>query len=125
MTTPNEKEAANRIDARLDELRYINDGWYDGECPAPTTQAFELCRDVLFRLVDIARFWIYPMREGGLQAEFTLGQWVGDIEFHNDGKVKANFFEGFRGPDMTLGTEEGTADFYAKHLRLLMRELAE
>jgi len=81
----NEKIPMNTLDVleplditdRLEALGELDDGWLNGVGRAPDRAA--LCRlaDAFERHYDrgLPAPWLYPTAEGGVQAEWTLGQW--------------------------------------------------
>jgi hypothetical protein len=65
------------VDLRLDELSELKDGWLNGEGIAPSIphlenlkRAFELYFDS-----ELPLPYLYPTPEGGIQAEWSLGDW--------------------------------------------------
>jgi hypothetical protein len=65
------------IETRLEELAQLQDGWLDGKGRAPNraallqlAQAFED-----HYAVELPLPYLYPTAEGGVQAEWTLGDW--------------------------------------------------
>ena len=96
------------IEERLEDLSGIQDGWLDGEGLALTKPALELAGNVLERLVsdlDVAMPRIYPTPEGGVQAEWILGDWGVDVTFAPEGKV-------FTAAATNASTREGTSTTY-------------
>ncbi len=70
------------IEARLEELAQLEDGWLDGKGLALNKNALS----ILARAFDeyfspyLGLPYLYPTPEGGVQAEWTLGQWEVSLE---------------------------------------------
>jgi|APLak6261658528_1056013.scaffolds.fasta_scaffold01899_2 hypothetical protein len=76
------------VESRLEELAELQDGWLDGKGIAPN-------RENLFWLSNEfdAKFnpalllpYLYPTAEGGVQAEWSLGDWEVSLEINLDSK---------------------------------------
>ena len=76
------------IESRLEELADLQDGWLDGK-------GLALNRENLLWLVNVfdSKFdpdlplpYLYPTAEGGIQAEWTLGNWEASLEINLDAK---------------------------------------
>ena len=63
------------VSARLDELRSLQDGWLDGEGIAPTHEGLDWLSRAFDQHYpdDLPLPYLYPMEEGGIQAEWSLG----------------------------------------------------
>lgn len=71
--------------ARLDQLAAVPGGWFHGEGEAPSPDALVQAREILARLLvdhrNIERPKVYPTPDGGLQAEWILGDWAAEARF--------------------------------------------
>lgn len=82
-----------RIWKRLDELRTLRDGWLEGDGVTPDAVVVARVREVLARMLvdyrELPRPKIYPTPEGGIQAEWMIGDWGAEIIFepNEDGVV--------------------------------------
>lgn len=70
------------IETRLEELAQLQNGWLDGKGLAPhpeglclLTQAFDE-----YFAANLPLPYLYPTAEGGIQAEWTLGDWEVSLE---------------------------------------------
>lgn len=75
--------ALSRLNARLDALLDLDDGWLDGEGEAPTGLAIKSARRVLTAAIESGadRPRIYPTPDGNVSAEWVIGDWGADAEF--------------------------------------------
>ena len=73
------------LDARLDELATLRDGWLWNDGIAPTPRAIATARAVLGRLAaehpDVPRPRVYPTPDGEVSAEWTIGRVGADVRF--------------------------------------------
>ncbi len=81
----------DKVRVRLDELAKLDYGWLDGaEGLPPTHAARELCWSTLQLAMTshgVPRPRVYPTVEGGVQAEWIVGDWGVDAWFAPSGKV--------------------------------------
>ncbi len=79
------KGEIDKLWARLEVLAGVPDGWLHGEGVAPSAEALTRAREVLARLLvehaEIPRPKVFPIPEGGVQAEWVLGRVVADARF--------------------------------------------
>ncbi len=70
------------LEARLQELAGLNDGWLNGEGTALNRERLELLADNFRRYFDVALPLphLYPTPDGGVLAEWTLGHWAVSID---------------------------------------------
>ena len=70
------------VTARLDELRELKDGWLDGEGLAPDSDGLDWLAESFDRMYsnDAPLPRLYPMPEGGVQAEWFIGQYDASLE---------------------------------------------
>ncbi len=84
-------EDIERLWARVEVLEKTERGWCEGEGDAPTSQAVAQARGVLARLLadheDVERPRLYPTPDGGLQAEWILGDWAAEARFAPSGET--------------------------------------
>lgn len=64
------------IPARLDELRYLEDGWLEGQGIAPSNVGLDWLSEAFGRHYpdDLPLPHLYPTADGGIRAEWSLGQ---------------------------------------------------
>lgn len=70
------------IDARLDELRLLRDGWLDGQGMAPSEKGLDWL-SARFSVNYPDEFplpFLYPTAEGGVQAEWSVGRYEITLE---------------------------------------------
>jgi len=92
------EELAN-LDNRLDELAKLKAGWLDGEGMRPDALALARARRTLGELLsfEVPRPRVFATSEGGVQAEWTVGEHEVSVTFEPDGKlyaVSANLVSG-------------------------------
>lgn len=70
------------IETRLEELAQLRDGWLDGKGVAPDRAALVRLAQAFDEQYepDLPLPYLYPTAEGGVQAEWTLGQWEASLE---------------------------------------------
>lgn len=71
-------EPRQPFEQRLDEIARTSAGWYSDENPAPNADAIDKMRSFVTLITDEAGVpapYIYPMPEGGVTGEWTLGDW--------------------------------------------------
>ncbi len=70
------------VAARLDELRELKDGWLDGDGLAPDGGGLDWLADSFSKLYssDAPLPRLYPMPEGGIQAEWVTGSYDASLE---------------------------------------------
>lgn len=102
---------------RLLMLSGIKDGWLDGQGLEPTEVAVVAARGVLARLMvsfpDIDRPRVFPNPDGGIQAEWVIGNWAADVAFDpKDGSVLAEATNADTGEEreVPFDTNDVTAD---------------
>jgi hypothetical protein len=70
---------------RLRSFEQIESGWIEGEGVSPTEVALTRAKDALARVMaddaQIERPRVYPTPNGGVQAEWILGDWAIDLKF--------------------------------------------
>lgn len=67
---------------RLSELAALQDGWLDGAGSAPNIEQLRRFATVFDQYfpVDLLLPHLYPTAEGGLQAEWSVGNWEVSLE---------------------------------------------
>ena len=76
------------IQARLDEFRALEDGWYDGYGSAPSTQGLDwLGQQAARNLGGAPAPYIYPTPEGGVQFEWDIGSFRPSLEIDLETRV--------------------------------------
>ena len=70
------------IETRLEELAQLQIGWLDGKGQAPDRTALKLLAQAFddFFAPDLPLPYLYPTAEGGVQAEWALGNWDVSLE---------------------------------------------
>lgn len=63
------------VPARLDELRLLRDGWFEGGGRAPTSAGLDWLSEKFARAYpeDLPLPFVYPTPEGGIRLEWSLG----------------------------------------------------
>jgi hypothetical protein len=84
-------EKLDALDSRMAELGELRPGWLDGEGGPPALAALKNASFVLAELLrlDVPRPRIYPAVEGGVQAEWTVGNHEVSVTFEPDGSFYA------------------------------------
>lgn len=79
------------LDDRLDELASLNTGWLDGEGVRPDALVLERARRMLADLLtfEVPRPRVFATPDGGVQAEWTVGEHEISVTFEPDGKLYA------------------------------------
>jgi len=79
------------LDHRLDELASLEPGWLDGEGIPPDAVVIARARRILADLMsfEVPRPRVFPTPEGGVQAEWTVGDHEISVTFEPDGKLYA------------------------------------
>lgn len=101
-----------RVWDRLRSFERITDGWLEGEGRAPTQLALARAQEVLARLLidhrGVERPHVFPSPQGGVQAEWVIGQWAAEICFDpEDGSIEAEATHGDTGEERpTLFTKD-------------------
>lgn len=75
------------IDARIEELRQLDNGWFDGQGIAPTGAGLDQLTEVLAQLVrteGVRAPYLYPTPEGEVRAEWSFDQFEVSAEFAYD-----------------------------------------
>ena len=75
------------VAARMEDLAALQDGWLDGKGQAPEQAGLKWLAhefEINFDL-DLPLPYLYPTAEGGVQAEWSIGNWevTLDIDLHN------------------------------------------
>jgi len=62
------------VPARLDELRLLKDGWFEGHGSAPTATGIDWLSDRFTRTYpeDLPLPFVYPTPDGGIRLEWSL-----------------------------------------------------
>jgi hypothetical protein len=79
------------LDGRLDELASLSTGWLDGEGVRPDALVLERARRLLADLLtfEVPCPRVFATPEGGVQAEWTVGEHEVSVTFEPDGKLYA------------------------------------
>ncbi|MBK8251749.1 MAG: hypothetical protein IPK82_03665 [Polyangiaceae bacterium] len=103
--------------ARIEHLAQAPPGWLNGDGDPPSAEVQAQAREVLARLLvdhkDVARPKLYPTPDGGLQAEWVLGDWAAEAKFSPAGDgVTLEATNGRTGEDRAeeLGAKQISAD---------------
>lgn len=74
----NDDEPRQSFDERIDEIARAQEGWYAPGNPAPTQNAVEAMRNfVRLAVLEVGAHapYLYPLPDGGVAAEWTMGAW--------------------------------------------------
>ena len=79
------------LDSRLDELASLKTGWLDGDGVRPDVGVLARARQVLSDLLtfEVPRPRVFATPEGGVQAEWTIGDNEISVTFEPEGKLYA------------------------------------
>jgi hypothetical protein len=79
------------LDQRFDQLASLNAGWMDGEGVPPSDAVLRRARRILADLLslDIPRPRVFATPEGGVQAEWSVGDHEISVTFEPDGRLYA------------------------------------
>jgi len=78
------------MDARIDELKALGEGWLAGDGHPLDAEGLEWVRKILHVLVDqlaIPEPYIYPNPIGSIDVEWDMGQWTVGCDFDLVGRV--------------------------------------
>lgn len=81
-------EPRQPFDERLDEIARADAGWYEPGNPAPSTAAVEAMRafvSVVVQEVGAHAPYLYPLPDGGVGAEWTIGAWEASADIGPEG----------------------------------------
>lgn len=84
----NDDEPRQPFDERLDEIARADEGWYEPGNPAPTQAAVEAMRNfVRLAVLELGAHapYLYPLPDGGIGAEWTIGTWEASANIALDG----------------------------------------
>lgn len=88
----NDDEPRQPFDERLDEIAHAEEGWYEPGNPAPTQAAIEAMRNfVKLAVLEVGAHapYLYPLPDGGIGAEWTIGTWEASADIAPDGATVA------------------------------------
>lgn len=102
------------LDERFRMLEGLQQGWLDGEGSAPTPAALHNARTVMaeFLRLDAPLPRLYPTPDGGVQAEWTSGDYELSVTFEPDGEFHGLAVNITTGESDELG--EAEADVIAR-----------
>ena len=93
------------VPARLDEFRNMQDGWHEGDGTAPPHNGLDWLSDAFQSQypADLPLPYTSPLFDGGVQCEWTIGQFCLEIEIDLDARkgdwlwfdMKSDFFDEF------------------------------
>lgn len=86
----NDDEPRQPFDERLDEIAQAEEGWYEPGNPSPTQIAVEAMRyfvRIVVLEVGTHAPYLYPLPEGGVGAEWTIGSWEASANIAPDGST--------------------------------------
>lgn len=80
------------VAARLEELKLLKNGWLEGEGRAPKSEQLDWLAEVFdsFYPGELPTPYLYPTPEGGVQAEWTSGDWEASLDI-DLGKQKSSW----------------------------------
>lgn len=83
--------ATQPFESRLDEIQVTPAGWYDNENPAPSSAAIQAMRNFLsdISMQPVPLPHLYPLPNGGIAAEWTIGAWEASAEIDETGSQVA------------------------------------
>jgi len=86
----NDDEPRQPFDERLDEIASAQEGWYSPGNPTPSKAAVEAMRNFARLAVLEAGAhapYLYPLPEGGIAAEWTIGKWEVSANIAAEGTI--------------------------------------
>lgn len=86
----NDDEPRQPFDERLDEIAQSEEGWYEPGNPPPTHAAVEAMRNfVRLAVLEVGAHapYLYPLPEGGVAAEWTMGAWEASANIAPEGAM--------------------------------------
>ena len=108
------KQLQNAIESQIKELRELEDGWYERDGKAPSDQGLDWLLQVFGKWYppDLDLPTLYPMFDGGVQAEWMLGRI--DLTLEIDLGEKSGWFHSLnldtndeKSGDLLLNEESG------------------
>ncbi|MBN8800438.1 MAG: hypothetical protein ABS96_30325 [Lysobacteraceae bacterium SCN 69-123] len=84
----NDDEPRQPFDERLDEIALAQESWYAPGNPAPSQAAVEAMRNfVRLAVLEVGAHapYLYPLPEGGVAAEWTMGAWEASANIAPEG----------------------------------------
>ena len=84
----NDDEPRQPFEERLDEIAHAEEGWYAPGNPAPTQAAVEAMRNfVRLAVLEVGAHapYLYPLPNGGVGAEWTIGAWEASANIGPEG----------------------------------------
>ena len=119
------------VPARLDEFRSMQDGWHEGDGKAPPHSGLNWLSDAFQTLypADLPLPYTSPLFDGGVQCEWTIGQFCLEIEIDLDARkgdwlwfdMKSDFFDEFEEKTLNLDDSGAWAWMAAKIRETLER----
>lgn len=100
-SNPNYEDLA-KLSRRFSRLAALEIGWLDGDGVPPTQRALSLAERVLTELLamEVPNPRTFPTPDGGIQAEWTIGDREVSVTFESDGRLYA----------LSVDTASGTSD---------------
>jgi hypothetical protein len=86
----NDDEPRQPFDERLNEIARAEEGWYEPGNPSPTPGAVEAMRNfVKLAVLEVGAHapYLYPLPDGGVGAEWTIGTWEASANIAPDGSA--------------------------------------
>lgn len=86
----NDDEPRQPFDERLDEIAQAQEGWYAPGNPPPSQPAVEGMRNfVRLAVLEVGTHapYLYPLPEGGIAAEWTIGPWEASANITPEAKT--------------------------------------
>ena len=110
------RDVAPDVESRLEELQALPAGWLDGDGDSPTSATLYRAREVLGQLIGIygvpnPRLFATP--EGGVQAEWSIGNREISIDFAPEGPMCALAVDTTSG-DVTEAAPDASTDSLAR-----------
>jgi hypothetical protein len=109
--------ARGLLESRLNTLSQLSPGWLDGEGVTPTPAAVEAARHLIWVLLNhrVPRPRLAPTPEGGVEAEWSLGDREVSVTFEPDGSLYGNSVDVIAGevtePELSPVDHRAIADF--------------
>lgn len=103
------------IENQFARIAKLEAGWFDGKGPCLRGEGLDRAK-AFFHAVDSHPVWIYPMPEGGVRGEWSIGDWEPSVEIGFASPSPTGYFHAWNkrtdedtDREFVLGDEESVA----------------
>lgn len=98
-------------DFRLNELRNIKDGWLEGHGKAPSLDGLDWITEFFKNVYppDLTYPFLYPMEDGGVSAEWEVGDKEIVVEIDIDNRLGTGIFYSVQDEEFDVNFKEETS----------------